>query len=192
MCIRNKGNTLLIWLIPLLYAITEKTDDPLFPETIPLQHLLELRNDEGKQRYVWKGEIIKADSGYKAVVLLKYFFFAFAFELLTTRNFVSSLGCKQLPFWCILLLPWALTRRTVFEGKLEEEEDWAENCAISFRQSVGSGLRERTTPRSSFEHCFTWRNVDSLQNILSPSKVNRRKAHMCTHTRWYPLDWISE
>ncbi|XP_074672203.1 E3 ubiquitin-protein ligase rnf213-alpha-like isoform X1 [Strix aluco] len=48
----NKGSTLCIWLIPLLYAITENMEDPFFPETIPLQHLLSLRDDEEKQRKV--------------------------------------------------------------------------------------------------------------------------------------------
>ncbi|XP_029898687.1 E3 ubiquitin-protein ligase rnf213-alpha-like isoform X1 [Aquila chrysaetos chrysaetos] len=51
-CLSNKGNTLCIWLIPLLYAITEKMGDPFFPQTIPLQHMLQLRNDEEKQRKV--------------------------------------------------------------------------------------------------------------------------------------------
>ncbi|XP_026713188.1 E3 ubiquitin-protein ligase rnf213-alpha-like [Athene cunicularia] len=48
----NKGSTLCIWLIPLLYAITENTKDPFFPETIPSQHLSSLRDDEEKQRKV--------------------------------------------------------------------------------------------------------------------------------------------
>ncbi|XP_074996114.1 E3 ubiquitin-protein ligase rnf213-alpha-like isoform X2 [Calonectris borealis] len=52
MCLSNKGNTLWIWLIPLLYAITEKMEDPFFPQTIPLQHLLQLRNEEEQQRKV--------------------------------------------------------------------------------------------------------------------------------------------
>ncbi|XP_056183966.1 E3 ubiquitin-protein ligase rnf213-alpha-like isoform X3 [Falco biarmicus] len=51
-CLSNKNDTLWIWLIPLLYAITEKTEDTFFSQTIPLQHLLQLRNDEEKQRKV--------------------------------------------------------------------------------------------------------------------------------------------
>lgn len=49
-CLSNKGNTLCIWLIPLLYAITEKMEDPFFPQTIHLQDMSQLRNDEEKQR----------------------------------------------------------------------------------------------------------------------------------------------
>ncbi|KAM6093566.1 E3 ubiquitin-protein ligase rnf213-alpha-like [Chlamydotis macqueenii] len=52
MCLSNKGNTLWIWLIPLLYANTEKMEDTFFPQIIPLQHLMQLRNDEEKQRTV--------------------------------------------------------------------------------------------------------------------------------------------
>ncbi|PKU43384.1 hypothetical protein llap_6310 [Limosa lapponica baueri] len=50
-CLSNEVNTLCIWLIPLLYAITEKTEDPFFPEIIRLQYL-QLRDDEKKQRKV--------------------------------------------------------------------------------------------------------------------------------------------
>ncbi|KAM6438942.1 uncharacterized protein O9250_015379 [Rhynochetos jubatus] len=53
-CLSNKDSTLLIWLIPLVYAITENMKDPFFPQTIPSQYLLQLRDDEEKQRKVLK------------------------------------------------------------------------------------------------------------------------------------------
>ncbi|KAM9300337.1 E3 ubiquitin-protein ligase rnf213-alpha-like [Morus bassanus] len=51
-CLSKTGNTLWIWLIPLLYAITEEMEDPFFPQTIPSECLQQLRDDEEKQRKV--------------------------------------------------------------------------------------------------------------------------------------------
>ncbi|XP_074938739.1 E3 ubiquitin-protein ligase rnf213-alpha-like isoform X2 [Phalacrocorax aristotelis] len=51
-CLSNRGNTLWIWLIPLLYAITEGMEDPFFPQIIRSKHLNQLRDDEEKQREV--------------------------------------------------------------------------------------------------------------------------------------------
>ncbi|XP_074426105.1 E3 ubiquitin-protein ligase rnf213-alpha-like isoform X2 [Larus michahellis] len=51
-CFSNKDITLCIWLIPLLYAITEKMEDPFFPQFIPSKQFLQLRDDEKMQRKV--------------------------------------------------------------------------------------------------------------------------------------------
>ncbi|KAM6211439.1 E3 ubiquitin-protein ligase rnf213-alpha-like [Sarcoramphus papa] len=84
-CLSNKSNTLRIWLIPLLYAITEKMEDPFFPQTIPLQHLLQLRNDEEKQR-----EVLAMIEVHKSFIESCCPLAKTVLEMLTLKNFTKD------------------------------------------------------------------------------------------------------
>ncbi|KAM4682179.1 E3 ubiquitin-protein ligase rnf213-alpha-like isoform 3-T3 [Amazona ochrocephala] len=61
-CLDNEDDVLCIWLIPLLYAITEKTEGPFSIQTIPSQRFLQLRDDEEKQKKVL--EMIKIHKSF--------------------------------------------------------------------------------------------------------------------------------
>jgi len=52
MCLGTTDGTLWIWLVPLLYAIKEKAEDPFFSYEPPSQVFKQLRVDEEKQRWV--------------------------------------------------------------------------------------------------------------------------------------------
>ncbi|XP_065501150.1 E3 ubiquitin-protein ligase rnf213-alpha-like [Caloenas nicobarica] len=119
MCLRNNGNILLIWLIPLLYAITEKTDDPFFPEIIPLQHLLELRNDEEKQRKVLAMIEIQKSFIESCRPLAKT-----VLEMLALKNFTkSSLLQVKLPPYLLLNTVYQRTVDVVCKPSQVHEED---------------------------------------------------------------------
>ncbi|XP_057255840.1 uncharacterized protein LOC130594130 [Pezoporus wallicus] len=61
-CLDNEDDVLCIWLIPLLYAITEKMEGPFSIQTVPSQRLLQLRDDEKKQKKVL--EMIKIHKSF--------------------------------------------------------------------------------------------------------------------------------
>ncbi|KAM9602985.1 uncharacterized protein ACIBXB_002521 [Morphnus guianensis] len=54
MCLRTTDGTLWIWLVPLLYAIKAKTEDPFRPYEPPSSAFIQLRGDKEKQREVLK------------------------------------------------------------------------------------------------------------------------------------------
>ncbi|XP_009475166.1 PREDICTED: E3 ubiquitin-protein ligase RNF213-like [Nipponia nippon] len=153
-CLSNKGNTLWIWLIPLLYAITEKMEDRFFRQTIPLQHLLELRNDEEKQRKVLAmikihKSFIESCSPLAMTVL----------EMLALKNFTkASLLQIKLPPQLLLDTVYQRIVNVVCKPSQVHEEDLtgvlnniAERMAFWFKDLCLPGETEQLTKPTNKE-----------------------------------------
>ncbi|XP_026723314.1 uncharacterized protein LOC113490904, partial [Athene cunicularia] len=63
MCLKTTDGTLWIWLVPLLYAIKERAEDPFLLHEPPSEAFLQLRGDEEKQ---WK--VLKMMDNHKILL----------------------------------------------------------------------------------------------------------------------------
>ncbi|XP_032847063.2 E3 ubiquitin-protein ligase rnf213-alpha-like [Tyto alba] len=162
-CLSNKGNTLCIWLIPLLYAITEEKEDRFFPETISLQHLLHLRDDEEKQRKVLAmveihKSFIESCSPLAKMVL----------EMLALKNFTKD-SVLQIKFSPHLLLDTVYLRIVdlVCKPSQVHEKDLngvlnniAERMAFWFKDlSLSGGTEQLTKPKNNMEDAMRCLNL---------------------------------
>ncbi|XP_075580950.1 E3 ubiquitin-protein ligase rnf213-alpha-like [Pelecanus crispus] len=85
MCLRTTEGTLWIWLVPLLYAITENMEDPFHPCEIPSRAFLQLRRDEEKQR-----DVLKMIGAHKTLIERCAPLAEKVVEMVTVKNFTRD------------------------------------------------------------------------------------------------------
>ncbi|XP_009322556.1 PREDICTED: uncharacterized protein LOC103917173 [Pygoscelis adeliae] len=116
MCLRTTDGTLWIWLVPLLYAIKEKTEDPFLPHEPPSEAFIQLRGDEEKQR-----KVLKMIDSHKTLIRRCAPLAKKVVEMVALRNFTRN----PLPdIWLPLqLLLDTLYRRILHISTASSQED---------------------------------------------------------------------
>ncbi|XP_065534709.1 E3 ubiquitin-protein ligase RNF213-like isoform X6 [Lathamus discolor] len=161
-CVDNEDDVLCIWLIPLMYAITEKIEGPFSTETVPSQRLSQLRDDEKKQKKVL--EMIKIHKSFieSCSPLAKT-----VLEMLALKNFTTeSLLQIKLPPVVLLDAVYSRIIKITLEQVQGHEKDLngilnniAERMTSWFKdlhQSEGTkqGTEELTKPTDEADAMF--------------------------------------
>ncbi|KAM9258624.1 E3 ubiquitin-protein ligase rnf213-alpha-like [Morus bassanus] len=98
MCLRTTDGTLWIWLVPLLYAMKKKAEDPFLPYEPPSRAFQQLRKDEEKQR-----KVLKMIDTHKTLIRRCAPLAKKVVDMVVLKNFTSGpLHDIQLPLQLIL------------------------------------------------------------------------------------------
>ncbi|XP_062457519.1 E3 ubiquitin-protein ligase rnf213-alpha-like [Rhea pennata] len=159
-CLRDSSSTLLIWLIPLLYALTEP-EDPFLSQAIPSKAILKLRNDDKKQR-----EVLSMMSAHKSFISSCAPLAQQVLEMLALKNFSKEpLLALQLPPQLLLETLHHQIIDTITTSTHMHEEDL--NVALSSITIRMKSWLQELCPSGSAEHHLQLLDEDKALQCLS-------------------------